>query len=126
MEQGSEERQLADRLSSYADAVAAVAFVNALAFSVAIADQEVRCSLVHLRVLVASSSVALHAAYFTAILLFRRGELRLRRSTGSTSRELVGSYRGRLHIARLSFIILLGATSFIVVWYGLPDPSCAE
>ena len=126
MQQGNEERQLANRFSSYADAVAAVAFVNALAFFVAIADQEVRCSLVDLRGLVISSGVALHAAYLAATWAFRRGELRLRESGGSISRALVSSYRGRIHIARLVFIVLVTVMFIIVAWYGLVDPSCAE
>ena len=41
-EQGSEERALADRLVSYADAVAALAFVGVSGLGVAVADPDTR------------------------------------------------------------------------------------
>ena len=79
MQPENEAKQLADRLYGYADAVAAIAFVNLLAFSVAVADQEVRCSLVHLRAFVVICGVVLHTGYLLAIFAFRRGESRSRR-----------------------------------------------
>jgi hypothetical protein len=124
LDQEQEERELANRLSSYGDAVAAVSFVNALAFFIAVADQEVRCSLVDLRGFVAVCGVALQAAYLGAILSFRRAELRLRDSSGFESRPLVGLYRGRLHLARVVFVLVVTFSFIIVAWYGLSDPSC--
>ena len=75
MERGYEERQLADRFSTYCDAIAAVSLVNALAFFIAIAEQEVRCSLVDHRLLVVLGGAAIQMAYMAALVTFRRAEV---------------------------------------------------
>lgn len=120
----SEEHQLADRLSSYADAVVAVCFVNALAFFVAVADQEVRCSIGHLKWLVAALSVALHCGYFGAIWFFRRGELRLRRVAASASSPLVETTRRRIFTARWITVFLVGTATILVAWLGISEVGC--
>jgi len=123
MTSAPEERQLADRLSSYSDGVVAVTFVNALAFFVAIADQEVRCSLDHLRLLVVVLCVLLHLAYMLAIWVFRRGELRLR-AAGSDSSALTELFRRRIHVGRLVFVALIALSSLAVAWWGISDVGC--
>jgi len=122
----NEEREFANRLSNYGDAVAAVSFVNALAFFTAVADQDVRCSLNGLRVLVVVSGTALQAAYFAAIWSFYRAERQLRRSSGFESGPLVTLYRGRLHVSRMVFVLIVTVSFIIVAWYGLMDPTCLE
>ena len=127
MPQETEESHLADRLSSYADAVVAVAFVNATAFFLSLnSGQEVRCTLLNYRFLVVSLMIVVHAAYILAIWLFQRGERHLRDAAGSRSSSLVRSYRTRIYIARIGFVVLVAMINVAVIGFSLSDSSCAR
>ena len=124
MERDTEERELANRFAAYGDAVAAVAFVNVLAFSIGVADQEIRCSLMDVRGLVVVCGIFLHGAYAAAIVVFHRGELRLRKAAGVESSEIVSSLRGRLYLARVAFVGVITLIFVMVAWWGIQDSSC--
>lgn len=97
----SEERALADRLSSYADAVAAFSLVNTLGFFAAIAEADTRCQLQDNRALVVSIMFVVQLMYVGAVAGLRRMELRLRR--GLDSSETVERFRARWHLGRIAF-----------------------
>ena len=119
MERGYEERQLADRFSTYCDAIAAVSLVNALAFFIAIAEQEVRCSLVDHRLLVVLGGAAIQMAYMAALVTFRRAEVSLREASGTAVPALVGVFKRRLHIARIVLVALVTVLFVFLAWHGL-------
>lgn len=73
-----QDRELAQRLVNYADAVAAIAFVSASAFGITAADPDIRCSLVGTRFSIAFVSVAIGVLFSAVLLLLRRWELDLR------------------------------------------------
>lgn len=121
---GIEERELADRFANYSDAVVAISLVNVLGFFFAIAEQEIRCSLVDHTPGILLSGVAIQLGYIIALIVLRRGEISLRQGSRTKSSYLMKSFRRRLSIAR--FVLVVGVTLvFIVVApYGLEGPAC--
>ena len=123
-ESGIEQRELADRFTNYSDAVVAISLVNVLGFFFAIAEQEIRCSLVDHTIGIIVAGAAIQLGYIIALVILRRGEVGLRRASGIESDALVETYRHRLSIAR--FALVLGATCvfILVAPYGLGGPAC--
>jgi len=114
---------LADRLVNYADAVAAFAVVNALAFLVAITETEVRCSLAHLLWLVVTGQIVVGLAMTGAVVALRRIELRLRASDAPAPDDI----QQLLHtffIVRLGVVWLSVAVTAPLVRMALSDPAC--
>ena len=103
----------ADRLVSYADALAALAFVSISGLGVAAADPDIRCSLAHAAFPIALSNV-FSAATMTGIILgLRRWERDLRKSDPPSERA-EGISR-HLHRARI-FIVWLAICVPFVIW----------
>ena len=112
----------ADRLLSYADALAALSFVSVTGLGIAAADPEIRCSLAQVPVRIAASNI-LFAGIATAIVLKLRAwesEIRL----DSELSERARSIARHLHVARLT--IIWGSTFLVIlVLYALTqDASC--
>ena len=82
---------LADRLVNYADAVAAFAVVNSLAFLLALTETEVRCSLSHLLWLVVAGQIVVGLAMTGAVVALRRVELRLRALDAAIAVDILAS-----------------------------------
>jgi hypothetical protein len=124
VESGIEERELADRFANYSDAVVAISLVNVLGFFFAIAEQEIRCSLVDHTFGIVIAGVAIQLGYILALVVLRRGETRLRQASGIESDAMVKTFRQRLSIAR--FALVVGATCIfaVVAPYGLVGPAC--
>ena len=112
----------ADRLLSYADALAALSFLSVSGLGIAAADPEIRCSLALVPFRIAVSNI-IFAGIATAIILKLRAwesELRL----GSDLSERALAIARHLHLARLA--IIWGSTLLaVLVLYALTqDASC--
>ena len=115
---------LADRLVNYADAVAAFAVVNALAFLVALTETEVRCSLAHLLWLVVTGQIAVGLVMTLAIVALRRVELRLRGSDAPPPADIQQLLRS-FFIVRIGVVWLSVAVTAPLVRMALSDPICS-
>jgi hypothetical protein len=114
---------LADRLVNYADAVAAFAVVNSLAFLVALTETEVRCSLiaVHTGVLVGQTLMGL--AFTFAVVALRRVELRLRTAAAPAPADIQKLLRG-FFVVRIGVVWLSVALTIPLVRMALSDSTC--
>lgn len=121
---GVEERELADRFANYSDAVVAISLVNVLGFFFAIAEQEIRCSLVDHTFGIVIAGVAIQFSYILALIVLRRGENSLRRASGIESAALVKTFRQRLSIARFALVVGVTCIFAVVAPYGLEGPVC--
>ena len=114
---------LADRLVTYADAIAAFSIVNGLAFLLAITEREVRCSLVDGTTTVFVATLVSGAVLTAAVLFCRRVELRIRASLGAGDAEVHALLRGfqivRIVVIWLSVLVTLSLTGTM-----LNDASC--
>ncbi|MBW1884986.1 MAG: hypothetical protein JRJ58_15750 [Deltaproteobacteria bacterium] len=119
----SEERAIADRLSGYADAIAAFSLVNALGFLAAVAELETRCSLAGNRVMVIVVLVALQILYGAAVVGLRRLEIGMREGLESSTRAI--RFRRGFYQGRLIFITIVTLAMTITSWFTLNPSSCA-
>ena len=115
---------LIDRLVSYADAVAAFAVVNSLAFLLALTETEVRCSLAHLLWLVVTGQIVVGLAMTGSVVALRRVELRLRAPDAPIPVDIQRLLRN-LYLARITVIWLSVAAIVPVVRMALSDPVCS-
>ena len=114
---------LADRLVTYADAIAAFSIVNGLAFLLAITEREVRCSLVDATTTVFVATLLSGAVLTAAVLFCRRVELRIRASLGAGDAELHALLRG-FQIVRIVVIWLSVLVTLSLAGTTLNDASC--
>ena len=99
-----DDRALASRLVTYADALVAVFFVGSAGLSQAITDPDVRCSLVASFREVSVGNLIFAAIVSVIVVTLRRWELDLLADArGSKKSEM---YSRRLHVARLVIIWL--------------------
>ena len=114
---------MADRLVNYADAIAAFAVVNSLAFLLALTETEVRCSLIPVRWLVYVGQGVVGLAITIAVVALRRVELRLRAAGVPPPSDIQFLLRRffavRIGVVWLSVAIAAGLSSL-----PLSDPSC--
>lgn len=115
-----EERVIADRLSGYADAVAAFSLVNALGFLAAVAEVDTRCSLAKNRVIVIL--IVLQMFYAGAVVGLRRLEQDLREGAESSPR--VTRFRNGFYHGRLVFITAVTLAMTLTSWFALDAGSC--
>ncbi len=118
----SEERALADRMSSYGDAVAAFSLVNTLGFFAAIAEVETRCALEDNRLFVVAIMFVVQSMYVAAVIGLRRTEVRLR--TGIESSEVVTHFREAWHRARVIFTVVIAFLLALLAWLTIGGDSC--
>ena len=118
----SEERALADRMSSYGDAVAAFSLVNSLGFFAAIAEGEVRCALVDNRVAVVSIMFVVQLMYVAAVIALRRVETNLRGDLESS--PAVIRFRKQWHRARVGFASVTAVGLVLFAWIVLDGDAC--
>lgn len=115
---------LADRLVNYADAVAAFAVVNSLAFLLALTETEVRCSLSHLLWLVVAGQIIVGLAMTGAVVALRRVELRLRALDAPTAVDIQKLLRNFFFV-RIAVVWLSVAVTVPLVRMALADPVCS-
>lgn len=118
-----EEQVIADRMSGYADAVAAFSLVNALGFLLAVAEMDTRCSLVQNRRLVLSLILLTQALYAGAVIVLRRVEVGMRE--GHESSERVTTFRRHLYQGRLVFVSVVTIAMTLLSWFALDSGSCS-
>jgi hypothetical protein len=112
----------ADRLLSYADALAALSFISVSGLGIAAADPEIRCSLALVPLRIAVSNI-IFAVIATAIILKLRvweGELRL----ASDLSERALAIARHLHTARLAIVWLSTVLAVLVLYALTQDASC--
>jgi len=114
---------LADRLVNYADAVAAFAVVNTLAFLLALTETEIRCSLASVELLVIIGQILVGFVMTLAVVSLRRVELRLRASDPSAPDD-VKRLLGRFYLVRIGVIWLSFAIVIPFVRMALSDSAC--
>ena len=113
---------LADRLVTYADALAAVSFVGTSGLSLALADPDVRCSLIHGVHMVAIGNFAFAGLMSALLLVLRHWENDLR-SDEPLSRKAEAISR-RLHVARFVVIWLSTIGAVATMMAAGRDPTC--
>ena len=116
---------MADRMVNYADAMAAFAVVNSLAFLVALTEQEVRCSLVSRTSLVYLGVVVQGVLLCTAVVACHRAESRLRLKIEPIPADLQ-SLRKLILCVRIGITLLatVGVIPFITL--ALDDSACVS
>lgn len=100
------DRQVADRLVNYSDAIAAVAFVGASGLGVAVADPDSRESIASGAQWIALANFVFTLVFSGLLMLLRSWELDLRAGLEPMSPKAM-VYSRRLYIARHA-----------VVWFG--------
>jgi len=113
---------LANRFVNYADAASVFPLVQAIAFSVALSEPDIRCSIADIWLLVALGNIVFSVLLTVVIVIFRRAELVLRQE-GETD-KLVLTYLQRLQTGR--FVIIWLACAFVVLsaYTAILDPLC--
>jgi len=112
----------ADRLLSYADALAALSFVSVSGLGIAAADPDIRCSLAVVSLRIAVSNVIFAAIATVVILKLRAWESELRLGSDLSERALVISRK--LHFARIAIIWGSTLLALLVLYAITRDPSC--
>jgi hypothetical protein len=95
--------KIADRLITYADAAAAFAVVNSIAFLVALAQPDVRSSISNFKWFAILAQLAASLAITVAIVVLRRLELKAR-EVGPPLTSDVESFLRWFFIARLGIV----------------------
>jgi hypothetical protein len=116
---------MADRLLNYADAMAAFAVVNSLAFLLAITEVEVRCSLAERTSLVYIGVVLQGLIISGAIIACHKTETRLRNSVGSIPADLQ-SLRITILCIRIAIVLLATVGVIPFVMLALEDSVCLD
>ena len=115
---------LADRMVNYADAAAAFSVVNSLAFLVALAETDVRCSLVSRQSLVIGGQIATFVIVAIAVVLLRRSELRVRASTPIA--DDVAGYLKTFFVVRIAVVAIAGVLTVAFAAIAVTDTWCPE
>ena len=118
-----DDRALADRLVTYADALVAVSFVGMSGFSIALADPDVRCSITGgLTGIVVGNFIFGGTVSFLLVVL-RSWESDLRSATSLSVKS--ARYSRRLHVARLIIVWFCAITVVVTLIIATRDPACA-
>ena len=118
-----DDRSLADRLVTYADALVAVTFVGTSGWSLALTNPESRCSLIHAAGPVSVGNLIFAAIVSILLITLRRWELDL--LTGTAVSKKSAAYSRRLHVARLGVVWVSAIAIVIFLMAALRDPTCA-
>ena len=118
-----DDRALASRLATYADALVAVFFVGSAGLSQTIMDPDVRCSVVASFRAVSVGNLIFAAIISGIVITLRRWELDLLADArGSKKSEM---YSRRLHLARLVIVWLSASAVVGFLLAATRDPACA-
>jgi hypothetical protein len=113
---------LADRFVSYSDAATAFPFVQAVAFSVALTEPDIRCSVADIWISITLGNLMFSLLMMIGIVILRRSELSLRQTVEVD--PMVSRYLRRLHKARFVFIGLTFVYLFFSAYLATLDPAC--
>ncbi|MFK7732763.1 MAG: hypothetical protein AB8B48_14180 [Pseudomonadales bacterium] len=110
----SEERALADRLVNYSDAIVALSFISSSGFGLAVADPDVRETLVEAAWPLLYANIALGVVFSMLLMVLRRWEQNLRSESRLSAMGV--RYTRNLYIARHIVIwVAVGQTVAMVV-----------
>lgn len=114
---------LADRIITYCDALAAFSLVNALAFMIALAEPETRCSIARIVGLVVAMNLAFPVFITAALLALRRFELSLRRADPQD--PTVREFWRYAHVLRVVLVWTFALLVVLGLFGASRDLSCA-
>ena len=117
-----EDRALADRLIAYADAVVAVSVVGLSGISIALADPDVRCSLIHGTKMVVAGNLVFAGVLSLLLVVFRNWESDLRSAIRPSPRS--ARYLRRLHVGRLAVVWLCAILIVVMLSAAAKDLTC--
>jgi hypothetical protein len=115
---------LADRIITYSDALVAFSLVNALAFLIALAEPEIRCSINRIAWTIAIVNLAFPLTSSTILVALRRFELKLRE--GEHQDEMVTSFWNYARIVRYALVWGFAAMVLLGLLGANSDPACAD
>ena len=113
---------LADRVITYSDALVAFSLVNGLAFLVALADPDARCSIAGISGYILVVNVFFPIAATLGLVALGRVERRLRKGT-EVDEEVARFWRG-VAIARFVLVWAFAAVVLFGVVGATQDPTC--
>ncbi len=119
-----DDRALADRLVSYADALVAVSFVGMSGLSIALADPDVRCSIADGLVPIMAGNVIFASVVSYLLRTLRKWETDLRADSPLSTKAADYSrrlYSGRFVVVWFSAIAAVSALAAVT-----RDPSCLQ
>lgn len=114
---------LADRILTYSDALVAFALVNGLAFVIALAEPEIRCSITGIVGVVVTVNLAFPILISVALVALRRFELALRAEQRQD--PTVAAFWRWMQWARFGLVWLFAAMVLGGLWAATTDPLCA-
>lgn len=112
----------ADRLLSYADALAALSFISVSGLGIAAADPDIRCSLAVVSLRIAASNLIFAAIATVVIVKLRVWEGELRPVADLSARALEISRN--IHLARIAIIWTSTLLAAFVLYAITKDASC--
>ena len=112
----------ADRLLSYADALAALSFISVSGLGIAVADPDIRCSLALVPLRIAVSNIIFAAIATVVIVKLRVWESELRPASDLSERALEISRK--IHLARVAIIWGSTLLAILVLYAITQDTSC--
>jgi hypothetical protein len=126
--EGMKRETLADRIVTYCDALVAFSLVNGLAFVVALAEPDIRCSIVGIAAFVATVNAVIPVVSTLTLIWLRRYELELRRDAEGEAVEdaLVDRFWTIVSKVRFALIWFFAAVVVFGVLAATQDPSCAQ
>ena len=117
-----DDRTLADRLVGYSDGLAAVSFVGMSAFSIALADPDIRCSIVGSLVPIASGNVVFASVVSYLLHTLRKWETDLRADSPLSTKA--AGYSRKLYIGRFVVVWFSAIAAVSALAAATRDPSC--
>ena len=112
----SEEHALADRLTSYSDAIVALAFIVSSGLGLSVADPDTRVVMTDFAIGMLIGNAILGVIFSVLLVILRRWELDLR--VGLELSEKYTRYSQRIYVAR-HVVIWLSITQTITTMFAL-------
>jgi hypothetical protein len=113
---------LADRITNYCDALVAFSLVNALAFLIALAEPEIRCSIAEIGFFVAAVNLLFPVGISAALA----GLARYQRSLVGVAEpdELIARFVRFAQLFRYALVWVFGLLVIVGVWASTYDSRC--
>ena len=112
----------ADRLLSYADALAALSFISVSGLAIAVADPDIRCSLAIVPLRIAVSNLIFATIATVVVVKLRVWESELR--PGSELSERALEISRNIHRVRITIIWISTVLAVFVLYAITQDTSC--